>query len=398
MSLDKVAMIGSGLMGHGIAQVAAMSGQEVSLIDISGEMLEKAQKKIEDSLGRLSRKGIIKEEPEQVQKRIKTTTDLKKGVSDADFIIEGVPENIELKQSVLKEVDAHAPGHAVIATNTSGLSITAIGDATERKEKVIGMHWMNPPQLMRLIELVKSKHTDEETFQITMDICKRYHKETVVAQKDVWFFLTGRAQAGFSLESNMMYIRKEADFKELDAVALYKLGLPMGDYELMDFAGTIDIKPFGMKSVQEIVKTYPDFEPWPIFMDIHKYLAKEMWEPMKEKGLRGLKTGKGFYDYPDGKYVKPQIPKELAEKVDPVEMLAPGLNTSAWCVTNGVGTIEDVNKSFRLAFGWPKGIFEYLDDYDIKDVVAALERKQEKAPEGLRDFYKVDPLLENWGS
>jgi enoyl-CoA hydratase / 3-hydroxyacyl-CoA dehydrogenase len=398
MSIDKIAVIGSGLMGHGIAQVAAISGQEVSLIDISNLLLAKAMQKIEDSLERMSKKGTILESPDQVQKRIKTTTDLKWGVSDADFIIEAVLENISLKQDILRQVDAHAPRHAIIASNTSGLSITAMAEVTERKEKVIGTHWMNPPQVMKLVEIIKGKYTDEETFQTTINLCKRYKKETVIAKKDVWLFLAARSRLGYSLETNLMYVRKEASHLEIDAVGRYKLGLPMGEFELMDFAGTVDIKPGGMKSTEEILKIYPEFEPWPVLLELNRYLAKKLWIPMAEKGLSGVKTGKGFYGYPDGKRIKPEIPMELSEKINPVELLAPGLNSAAWCVTNGVGSIEDVNKSFRLAFNWPKGIFEYLEDFNISDVVNILKKKKEKAPDWLCDFYKVDPLLTNWKS
>jgi enoyl-CoA hydratase/3-hydroxyacyl-CoA dehydrogenase len=193
-------------------------------------------------------------------------------------------------------------------------------------------------------------------------------------------------------------MRKEADFKELDAVARYKVGLPMGEFELMDFTGSVDIRPRGLKSTEEILKTYPEFEPWPALLAVFRQQSKELWTPMSEKGLSGLKRGKGFYEYPGGRYVKPEIPQELSGKIDPAQLLAPGFNSAAWCVTNGVGSIDDVNKSFRLAFGWPKGIFEYLDDYDVNDVVSILKAKEEKAPDWIRDFYKVDPLLLNWKS
>jgi len=135
LSIERVAVIGSGLMGHGIAQVAAMSGQEVSLIDISDEFLGKALHRIKDSLNKLSDKGRIKESPESILKRIKTTTDLPGGVSDADYVIEAVFEDINLKRKIFGEVDKHAPRHAILATNTSGLSVTVISEATKRREK-----------------------------------------------------------------------------------------------------------------------------------------------------------------------------------------------------------------------------------------------------------------------
>lgn len=398
MPIERVAVIGSGLMGHGIAQVAATSGQEVSLIDTSDELLGKAAQRIKESLSKFSEKGKIQESPESILKRIRTTTNLADGVSNADYVIEAVFEDINLKGKVLSQVDISAPKHAILATNTSGLSITAIAEATKRREKVIGMHWMNPAQIMRLVEVIKSNYTDEETLQSTLDLCHRYGKETVIAQKDVWFFLAARAHAGWSIEANLIYLRKEADFKEIDAIARYKIGLPMGEFELMDFTGTVDIRTKGLKSAEEILKTHPEFEPWPTFLAVYRYLANELWRPMVEKGLSGIKTGKGFYQYPEEKYVKPEIPKELAEKIDPIQLLAPAINVAAWCVTNGVGSIDDVNKSFRLAYGWPKGIFEFVDEYGVNNIISVLKVKEEKALEWQKGLYKVDPLLTTWGA
>jgi len=396
MKVEKVAVIGSGLMGHGIAQVAAMSGQETCLIDVSDEILGKAMKRIEESLNKLFEKGKIKESPDNVLQRLRTSTEIAKGVREADFIIEAVFEDISLKRKIFSEADEYAPRHAILATNTSGLSITVIAEATKRKEKVIGMHWMNPPQLMKLIEVIKSKYTDEETLQTTLELCRRYEKEPVIAQRDVWFFLAARAHAGWGSEASLMYLRKEADFKEIDAMARYKIGLPMGPFELNDFTGAVDIRTSGLKSTEEILKTYPDFEPWPTFLTVYRRLVKDLWGPMKEKGLSGLKTGQGFYSYPGGKYVKPEIPKELAEKVEPIQLLAPAINVAAWCVSNEVGSIEDVNKSFRLAFSWPKGIFEFIDELGLNNIIGVLKEKEGKAPEWLKGFYKVDPLLTAW--
>ncbi len=392
-------MIGSGLMGHGVAQMAAMSGQEVSLIDVSDELLAKAMQKIGDSLNKFIEKGRIKESPQNVLKRLKVTTDLRKGVSDADLVIEAVPEDIDLKREIFAKIDAHAPKHAILASNTTGLSITVMAEATKREEKVIGMHWANPPQLMKATEVIKGKYTGEETFRSTLDLIRRYEREPIVAQKDVWNFLTARARLGWVLENMLTYLRKEADAKECDAVARYKVGLPMGEFELADFLGYVPIRIQGYDSVQKILKNYyPGFEPWPALLSVHKYMVEELWRPMMEKGLSGIKTGKGFYEYPEGKYVKPEIPQELAEKFDPIQLLAPAVNVASWCVTNGVGSIDDVNKSFRLTYGWPKGLFEFVDEYGADNIASVLKAKEKKAPARLRDFYKVDPLIANWKS
>ncbi len=397
-SVEKLAVIGSGLMGHGIAQVAAMSGQEVALIDTSEDALGRAKLKMTDSLTRLAEKGRIKETPDSVLKRIRMTTSLANGVGDAQFIIEAVFEDINLKRKLLADTEASSPANAILATNTSGLSIVAIAQDVKRKEKVIGMHWMNPPQLMKLVEIIKSDKTDNETLQTTLDLCTRYGKDTVIASRDVWFFLAARARAGWSIENCAMQVREDASAQELDAVARYKLGLPMGEFEFLDFTGAVDIRPKGLASVEQILETNPNFEPWPEFYRAYSHLAKEVWAPMAARGLSGVKTGQGFYTYPGGKYVKPEIPRELADKVDTVQLLAPAINVAAWCVTNGVGSVADVDKSMKLAFNWPKGIFEFVPEFGIGKIIDVLKAKQKSAPAWLNGFYNVDPLLANWKS
>jgi enoyl-CoA hydratase/3-hydroxyacyl-CoA dehydrogenase len=396
LSFKKIAVIGGGLMGYGISQVAATAGQEVYLIDLKEEVLAKAMQKIEQSLNKLEAKGKIKESPEHILKRIHPTLNIKDGVRDVDCVIEAVFEDVNLKKKVLAEADANAPKHAILATNTSGLSVTLIAEGTKRKEKVIGMHWMNPPQIMKLIEIIKSRYTDNETLQGILDLCKVYKKDPVLAQKDVWYFLAARARAGWSIENNLMYLRKDANNMELDAIAKYTLGLPMGEFEILDFTGAVDIRSKGLESVKQIIKTFPEFEPWPPLLDAYSRLADELWRPMSEKGLSGVKTGKGFYNYPGGKYVKPDIPKDLAGKIDPIQLIAPAVNVAAWCVDHGIGSIEDVNKSFRLAFGWPKGIFEFVDDYGVENILKTLSEKKENSPDWLNDFYNPAPLLEDF--
>ncbi|MDX9788981.1 MAG: 3-hydroxyacyl-CoA dehydrogenase NAD-binding domain-containing protein [Desulfobacterales bacterium] len=397
MSIKTVAVIGSGLMGHGIAQVAAMSGQEVSLIDISDDLLTHAMTKIGASLEKLERKGKLTTSCREIEKRIHPRTDIKTGVLNADFIIEAVLEDITIKQNIFRAVETHAPDHAIIATNTSGLSVTAISDAIENKERAIGMHWMNPPQLMKLVEIVRSRYTTEQTFKTTLELCAGYHKETVLAQKDVWYFLATRARAGFSFEANLMYLQRKASVVEIDTCIRNQLGLPMGEFELMDLTGAVDIRTKGMQSTEAILKTTPEFEPWPAFVTVHRYLVDNLWGPMSAKGLSGVKTGKGFYDYKESKLNRAGIAEEKSPNpIHPLEILAPGLNCAAWCVTNGVGSVEDVNRTFRFAFNWPKGIFEYIDDYGIDRVLAVLRAKRETALEVVKDFYQADPLLLNW--
>ncbi len=396
MSVDKVAVIGSGIMGSGIAQVAAVSGQEVTIIDTSEEMLVRASERMESSLNILFQKGRVKESPAGVLKRVHRTTNLAEGVADADFVIEAVYEDLNLKSRLLKEAAEHAPEHAILASNTSGLSITLLAGATNRPDRVIGMHWMNPPQIMKLVELVRGKQTSQATLETAVKLCQRYQKEPVISQKDVWFFLSVRAQTGWFIEACLMYLAKEADFREIDAMARYKVGLPMGPFELMDFSSAMEIRPNSMKSIGDVLRVQPDFEPWPAYMASLKYVVDNLWGPMNQQGMIGIKSGQGFYTYPGGKYAKPLLPQELAMKVEPVHVLAPAINNAAWCVTNGVGTITDVNKAFTLAYGWPKGIFQFVDECGVKNIIDVLRSKQSRRPAAVKEFYNVDPPLLDW--
>jgi len=189
------------------------------------------------------------------------------------------------------------------------------------------------------------------------------------------------------------FVLAEEEISKAPRHAVIRLGLPMGEFELMDLTGAVDIRSKGMRSAEAILKLYPEFEPWPALMSVHRYIVDKLWAPMSKKGLSGVKTGKGFYTY-DG--AKPRVPEELCGDMHPLEILAPGLNCAAWCVTNGVGSVDDINKIFRFAFNWPKGIFEYINDYGINEVVKILKRKQKEAPDKVKDFYAADPFLLNW--
>ncbi|MEM3953093.1 MAG: 3-hydroxyacyl-CoA dehydrogenase NAD-binding domain-containing protein, partial [Nitrososphaerota archaeon] len=162
--IRNVAVIGAGTMGHGIAQVFAMKGYNVNLLDISEDILKKALQNIEWSLSKfVEKKRLRKEDAEATLSRIKTTTIYEEAVKDVDLAIEAVPENLELKKKIFMKIDGIAPPHTILATNTSTLSITEMGKVTKRPDKTVGMHWFNPPQLMQLIEVVRGEQTSNET-------------------------------------------------------------------------------------------------------------------------------------------------------------------------------------------------------------------------------------------
>lgn len=392
--INKVAVIGAGVMGHGITEVAAINGQNVNLVDVKQEFLDRAKEQITTSVTKLSEKGTVKEKPEEVLRRINFTADLGQAVRDVDLVIEAVFEDVDVKSNILRDADKYARPNTILATNTSGLSINVLSQATKRPERVIGMHWMNPPVIMPFIEIVRAERTSEAALQGTLDACKRYKKEVVVAKKDVWFFLAARAQAGWHLEGALMVNSGKATPQEIDAMVRYKLGMAMGPFETADLTGAAEIRCMGLESAKKILKMRPEFEPWPAFLAAFQNVVDVLYRPMKDKGLTGVKKGKGFYTYPaPGKYQKVDLPREAAEKVNPVEMLAVAANTSAWCVSNGVGTIEEVDLSFRRAYSWPKGIFQFVKEYGARNMIKQLEEKQKAAPAAIKGLYEPNPLL-----
>ena len=393
--INRVAVIGSGNMGGGIAQVVASHGHNVRMLDISEDLLKAAKERIKWSLEKLAEKGkLAKEDADKALDRIETTTDLKKAVDGADFVIEVAPENIDLKIKIFKYLDVYAPPHAILASNTSGLSITMLSDCTERADKVVGMHWFNPPQIMKGVEVIKGKHTSEETFRTTIDLSKKYGKVPFPCSKDVWTFLANRANRGMSFEPPLMLLRGDANILEIDSAVRYKLGLPMGPFELSDLTGLPDIMVDAAKTVDKVLAKYPEWEPRPILLNVLKYLVKNLWEERQSKGLSGIKSGRGYYEYPGpGKYKKPDISKEAGERIDVAVLVSPLINTSAWVLSDGIGKKEDIDEAMKLSYGWPKGIFELADEVGIDRIVDALLEKKDKASEEYGGFYEPDPLL-----
>jgi enoyl-CoA hydratase/3-hydroxyacyl-CoA dehydrogenase len=394
-NIKNVVVLGSGVMGGGIAQVAAANGHNVWLLDISEDLLKAARERIRWSIEKFVEKGkLTRDDADQAFDRIKTTINLKEAVENADFVIEVAPEDISLKTKIFGEVDRHAPPNAIIASNTSGLSITMLSESTERPDKVLGMHWFNPPQIMRGVEVIRGKHTSNDTLQATIDLCRKYGKEPFLCRKDVWMFLANRVYRGMSFEPLLMLLRGEAGFLEIDSAVRYKLGLPMGPFELADLTGAADIMVETSKTIDKVLKKYPEWEPRPILLKTLKYLVGNFWNERRSKGLVGIKSGRGFYEYPGpGKYKRPDIPKEAGEGIDEASIIASIVNTGAWALNDGVGTKEEIDKAMKLSFGWPKGVFELADEVGIDRIVESLRDKKNRSPEGYRDFYEIDPLL-----
>jgi len=282
--IKKVTVLGAGLMGHGIAQVAAQIGKyEVNLRDVEQRFVDSGMNMIKDSLQRFVKKGQLSEaETKAILARIHPTLELKEAVSNSDLIIEAVPENLELKKSTFHEIDTHAPPHAIIASNTSSVSITEMASVTKRPEKVCGMHFFNPPQLMKLVEVIKGAKTSDETVQTILEVARKMEKETVLVKKDSPGFIVNRILIPALNEAVALYWEGVADRDDIDKAIKLGLNWPMGPMMLLDYIGLDTTLAISDVLTKEL-------DP--------KFHATTGLKQMVRAQLLGKKTGKGFYDW-----------------------------------------------------------------------------------------------------
>ncbi|MEM0351095.1 MAG: 3-hydroxyacyl-CoA dehydrogenase NAD-binding domain-containing protein [Archaeoglobaceae archaeon] len=339
MEIKKVAVLGAGDMGHGIAEVCAMAGYEVTMRDIKQEFLERGMERIKQSLIKLREKGRI-DDVDAVLSRIKPTLDLAEAVKDADIIIEAVPEIFEIKTQVFAECDKLAKPECIFASNTSTMKITDLAKATKREDKFIGLHFFNPPVLMQLVEVIRGEKTSDETVNICVEFVKKIGKVPIVVKKDVPGFIVNRVQAPAGALLMAIIEKGIATPEEVDAT-VRKLGLPMGPFELMDFTG-IDIFYHACKYYAKAIS--PEYEP-----------PKILEEMVKANNL-GKKTGKGWYDWSAG---RPQIDMSKAtDKINPLDFSIVEINEAVKLVEMGVASPEEIDTAVKLGLNRPFGPFE----------------------------------------
>ncbi len=282
MEIKKIGVVGCGIMGAGIVQVAAQSGFEAVVSDKNEQELQKGLAGIDKILSRSVEKGRITEEEKTViQKRMKGATSLE-DFADCEFVIEAVPEEIELKKQIFAQLEEVCPAQTILATNTSVLAVISIASATRRADKVIGTHFANPVPIMKVVEVVKTIATSEETLQATRDLLKAF-KKTVVVAKDAPGFLSNRITTPFLLNAVRMLETGAGTREDIDTLIKEGLGHPMGPLTLLDFIG-IDTVYKGAMAIYEELRD-PQYFP-PVLM-----------RQMIDMGWLGRKTGRGFYDY-----------------------------------------------------------------------------------------------------
>ncbi|MEM2866093.1 MAG: 3-hydroxyacyl-CoA dehydrogenase NAD-binding domain-containing protein [Candidatus Hadarchaeales archaeon] len=377
----KVAVVGAGSMGHGIAELFAMHGYEVNLVDVSREVLREALRKIEKSLRMME--GELKEGVEEVVRRIRPTVDLKEALREADFALEAATEKVDLKEELFRKMDEVLPAGVVLSTNTSSISVSRLAKATSRPERVVGTHFVHAPQrvdgfmpphfsiLLPLVEVVRTEYVAEEALELAVEVMRRIGKVPEVV-KDTPAFVANRllVRAGLEVSSTL----EEADPYEIDASAIYGLGMPLGIFQLIDVIG-LDVALYILEYLRGALG--------------EDYAPPEALKMMVEQGYLGQKTGKGFYDYSHG---PPEIKRKDWKDFDPLRLLAPMVNEACGMIEGGITDANQVERVSSLSFV-PPGLFCLAGEFGVERVVKKLE---ELRPRGR--WYEPSPILRRIGS
>ena len=316
--MKKIAMIGAGAMGNGIATCGLMAGYTVVLRDIEQKFVDSGVAGVKSSLAKFKEKGkITPEAHDAALSRLIPIVDLQKAVKDADFIIEAVPEKLEIKQAVMADLDKYAPKHAILASNTSNISITEIAKATGRPDKVIGYHFFNPAVLMKLVEITKGAKSSDEAVSIGFELAKKMKKVPVIVHKDSPGFIFNRINEPSTLLLSLILQEGKPTPEEFDAAM--KPLMPMTPFELMDYVG-IDIAYHSLDYFAKVLS--PEYKP------------SAAMDALMKAGTLGKKTGKGIYDWSAG---RPTIDLSKATQMyDINHLIATQVNEATKVLAEGV--------------------------------------------------------------
>lgn len=352
----KVAVIGSGEMGRGIALVFAQHGNEVKLEDSLPQAHEKAKKYIDENLKKMLEKGIIKQgEDQTIRSRIEYLGTLEDSVTDADLVVEAVPEIVDLKQDIFSKLDRLCKKNAILATNTSNIKISEIAKNVKNKDRVLGMHFFNPANRMKLVEIIKSEFTSDEYFEKAFEIGKEIGKTAVKVLKDSPGFIVNRINAPDVLFFCSVLDKGVEKPEEMDLYARGQ-GLPMGPYELMDFVGLDTV----VHSLDYYAATISE-----------EYNRCKAFRDLVKEGKLGRKTGSGFYDWTSGKAAIPK--SEPSEKVTIMDIFAIEINESAKLIEEHVALPDDIETAVKLGLNRPFGPISVAKSLTNAEVKKRLE-------------------------
>ena len=361
MQINRVTVIGAGIMGHGIAEIVSMAGFPVMLEDAFPEALKKAEVSLKTSLERMKKSGKISDAAySEIIGRISFSNNMAEAVRDADLIIEAVPEIPDLKVSVIKDITANCRADAIVASNTSNIRISTLADHAQSPERVLGLHFFNPPVIMKLVEVIKSDRTSQNVFDATYEFSKKIGKTPIKVLKDSPGFVVNRINAPESLLFCLLLDRNMAKPEEIDAFAKSQ-GLPMGPYELMDYVG--------IDTVVHSLEYYAD--------TLDKEYGKcTYFNRFMKSGKLGLKSGSGFYVWENGHAKIPEA--KHANVLDLMDILSVEINEAVKIIEEGVAQPADIEIGVKLGMNRPFGpisVAEGLTNAEIKKKLTTLSQK-----------------------
>lgn len=354
--VKKITMIGAGAMGSGIATCGLMAGYTIALRDVEQKFVDNGVAGVKSSLAKFKEKGkITPEAHDAALARLIPIVDLKEAIKDADFIIEAVPEKLEIKQAVMADLDKFSPKHAILASNTSNISITEIAKATGRPDKVIGYHFFNPAVLMKLVEITKGIKTSDESVQIGYELAKKMKKVPVIVHKDSPGFIFNRINEPATLLLSLILQDGHPTPEEFDAAM--KPLMPMAPFELMDYVG-IDIAYHSLDYFAKVLS--PEYKP------------SAAMDALLNAGTLGKKTGKGIYDWSAG---RPTIDLAKATKeYDINHLIALQVNEATKVLSEGIAeSAAEIDLAMANGGGSPFGPFALAQSIGYSTLLAKME-------------------------
>jgi len=354
--VKKITMVGAGAMGNGIATCGLMAGYTVALRDVEQRFVDSGVAGVKSSLAKFKEKGkITPEAHDDALAHLIPIVDLQEALKDADFVIEAVPEKLEIKQAVFAELDKYAPKHAILASNTSNISITEIAKATNRPDKVIGYHFFNPAVLMKLVEITKGAKSSDESAQIGYELAKKMKKVPVIVHKDSPGFIFNRVNEPSTLLLSLILQDGHPTPEEFDAAM--KPLMPMAPFELMDYVG-IDIAYHSLLYFSQVLS--PEYKP------------SAAMDALLKAGTLGKKTGKGIYDWSAG---RPTIDLTKATKeYDINHLIATQVNEATKVLDEGVAeSAAEIDLAMANGGGSPFGPFALAQSIGYNILLERLE-------------------------
>ena len=351
-----IAVVGAGTMGAGIAESAALAGLSTVMLDVREDALARGRETMERDLDRRVKRGRLSEEERQRALDLVSTTTSLEDCAEAPLVVEAVVEDAEAKRKVFADLEGVVGGEAVLATNTSSLSVAGIAAATERPERVVGMHFFNPVPAMRLVEVVSGPSTDPSVERRAEEVAERLGK-TPIRVSDTPGFIVNRVARPFYLEA-LRLVEAGEEPGRIDA-ALRGVGFRMGPLQLADLIGN-DVNLAVSESLFERYYYQPRFRP--------SYLQRSM----VEAGLLGRKSGRGFYDYGKGEEETKEGPEHVAPRV-----ISCIVNEAFLALSEGVASAEGIDEAMKLGANYPRGPFEWAEEIGVQRILQTLDSLRE---------------------